>query len=202
MPISREKLAEGGGALRSRKTEKEKALQRKWILAQEEGAAAWLTGMANDSTPTSTCRICPAPLPHATAAPSASSPKSCEEGDISGQIFLAWLLPGEKGREARDWAGRRGSRRACKVLVILSSLCTAPTAAKQEKEHQLGMLICHELTYLQNCTQVPLGQGARPGPEWGGEIESVSFLQGLQAGGACLRGEISKLGSHPTIKAH
>lgn len=42
MPISRER--NGGREVRSRKTEKEKALQRKWTLAQEEGAAVSLVG--------------------------------------------------------------------------------------------------------------------------------------------------------------
>lgn len=33
----------------------------------------------------------------------------------------------------------------------------APTAAEQEEESQLGMLIFHELTYLRNWVQAPVG---------------------------------------------
>lgn len=45
-----------------------------------------------------------------------------------------------------------------------------PLRQSRRQERQLGMLICHELTYLQNCTQAPLGQRARPGPEMGGAV--------------------------------
>lgn len=68
-----------------------------------------------------------------------------------------------------------------KVLVILSSLCMAPTAAEQEEESQLGMLIFHELTYLRNWVQAPVGLrglGLKLEEQGGGGIESVSSLQG------------------------
>lgn len=73
----------------------------------------------------------------------------------------------------------------------------APTAAEQEEESQLGMLIFHELTYLRNGAQAPVGLrglALKLEEQGGGGIKSVSSLQGLHAGGTGLRGEISKLG--------
>lgn len=69
--------------------------------------------MASDTIPTSTRRICPAPLPYATATPSALSSKSCEAGDISGQVILEPVFSQVKmgaGKSQRDLLGRKRSQ--------------------------------------------------------------------------------------------
>lgn len=69
--------------------------------------------MASDSILTSTRKICPAPLPYATATPSALSSKSCEAGDIPGEIILGPVFSQVKmgaGEGQRDLLGRKRSQ--------------------------------------------------------------------------------------------
>lgn len=81
------------------------------------------------------------------------------------------------------------------MLVILSILPAAPAAAEQEEEGQLRMLIFHELTYLRNWAQTPLGlTGLRLKWQNSGEERQIPaclfFARSFQAGGISLRGKI------------
>lgn len=56
-----------------------------------------------------------------------------------------------------------------------------PLRQSRRQERQLGMLIFHELTYLQNWAQAPVGPrdpglGLKWEEQWRGEIKSVSSL--------------------------
>lgn len=71
-----------------------------------------------------------------------------------------------------------------------------PLRQSRRKERQFGMLIFHELTYLQNWAQAAVGlRGPGLGLRW--EERKGLFSTGFTCRGACLSGELSKLFTSP-----